>query len=201
MKTFHAPRSGRSRTLAPALIALALLSAPLLAPAARAQGKDGEIWVGYYSPDPEGMDSDISFGLRGLQHAPNGLGFGFEVGYISSSGEVTSGAQTGNLDWDSIFIDGVFELPIGHGKKVIPAFVFGTGIAFSSADASLDGRVGSVSVDDLDTTGLTLQAGFGVKFLLGKVFYLRPAARVRWFEARGNDDIDQEYLIGFGRAW
>ena len=201
MKTIDTVRTGRSRTQALALIALALLSAPLLAPAASAQGKDGEVWVGHYSPDPDTMDSDISFGLRGLNHAPNGLGFGFELGYVSTSGEATSGSVTGSLDWDAFFLDGVFELPIGHGKKVIPAFVFGTGIAFTSVDTEVEGDVGSVSVDDLDTTGLTVQAGFSVRFAIGEAFYLRPAARVRWFEARGNDDLDVEYLIGFGRKF
>ena len=186
---------------AAALIALALLGAPMLAPAARAQGKEGEIWVGSYRPDPSAMDDDLSFGLRSILRRPDGLGFGVELGYVSTSGEVTSGGLTGNLDWDAFFVDGIFDLPIGHSKKVVPAFSFGTGFAFTNADSSVEGRVGSVSVDDLDATSWTVQAGFGVRIALGEAFYFRPAARLRWFEARGDDDLDTEYLVGFGRTW
>ena len=183
------------------LIALALLGAPALAPAARAQEKEGEIWVGSYQPDRSGMDDDLSFGLRSIFRRPDGLGFGVELGYVSTSGEVTSGSQTGKLDWDSFFVDGIFDVPLGHSKKVLPAFFFGTGLAFTSADSSFEGRVGSIEVDDLEGTSFTVQAGFGVRILLGEAFYLRPAARVRWFEARGDEDLDTEYLIGFGRKW
>lgn len=186
---------------AAAFIALALLGAPVLAPAARAEAKEGEIWVGSYQPDPSAMDDDLSFGLRSIFRRPDGLGLGVEVGYVSTSGEVTSGGVTGDLDWDAFFVDGIFEVPIGHSKKVLPAFVFGTGIAFTGADSSIDGRVGSVSVDDLESTSFTAQAGFGLRIVLGEAFYLRPAARVRWFGARGDEDLDTEYLVGFGRAW
>ena len=178
-----------------------ILAAPVFAPAARAQGKDGEIWIGSYQPDPSFMDSDISFGLRSLFRRPDGVGFGVEIGYVSLSGEATSGGVTGSVDWDAFFLDGIFDVPFGHGKKVIPSFTFGTGLAFGNLDSKVEGRVGSIDVEDLDGTSFTVQAGLGVKFVLGQHFYLRPSARVRWFEARGGDDLDTEYIVGFGRAF
>jgi hypothetical protein len=199
--TIHAVRLGGSRTLAPVLFALALLGAPFLAPSVQAQGKDGEIWVGLYQPDPSFMDDDISFGLRSLFHAPDGLGFGVELGYVAASGEATSGAQTGSVDWDALWIEGIFDLPLGHSKKAVPSFFFGAGFAFESADSEVEGPIGSIEVDDLDGTSFTAQAGFGVKFVLGDHFYLRPAARLHWFEARGSDDLDTEYILGFGRTF
>jgi hypothetical protein len=183
------------------LIALMLLAAPVFVPAALAQGKDGEIWVGSYQPDPSFLDSDVSFGLRSLVRRPDGMGFGGEIGYVSLSGKATSGATTGSVDWDAFFIDGIFDVPIGHGKKAIPSFTFGTGLAFQSVHSKVEGRVGSIEVDDLDGTSFTVQAGFGVKFVVGQHFYLRPSARVRWFEARGGEDVDTEYIIGFGRTF
>lgn len=201
MTTTRAGHAGRTVAASYALVALALLAAPFLAPDARAQEKEGEIWVGSYQPDPSGLDDDLSFGLRSIFRRPDGLGFGVELGYVAVSGEVTSGAATGDVDWDSFFVDGIFDLPIGGSKKVVPAFIFGTGLAFTSADSSIEGRVGSVDVDDLESTSFTVQAGFGVRILLGEAFYIRPAARVRWFEARGDEDLDTEYLIGFGRAF
>ena len=202
--TSHEGLTGRGRILAAGLIALALLCAPMLAPEARAQGKAGkeiEAWVGYYEPDPSAMDADTSYGLRSIFRRPDGLGFGIEIGYVSASGEAISGGVASDLDWDAFFVDGVFDFPIGHGTKVIPAFTFGTGFAFSSVDASADGRVGSVDVDDLEDTTFTAQAGFGVKFNLGPSCYIRPAARLRWFEARSSEDLDTEYLIGFGKSF
>ena len=201
MSSIHAGRTRRRPSLRLVLSALMLLAAPVFVPAALAQGKDGEIWVGSYQPDPSFMDSDISFGLRSVLHRPDGLGFGMEIGYVSLSGEATSGGVTGSVEWDAFFLDGIFDVPIGHGKKVVPSFTFGTGLAFGNLDSEVEGRVGSIEVDDLDGTSFTVQAGFGVKFVLGQHFYLRPAARVRWFEARGGEDIDTEYIIGFGRAF
>jgi len=199
--TIHAGRTRRTRITAPALIALALLSAPFLAPAASAQGKDGEIWFGYYQPDPAFMDNDISFGLRSLFHAPDGLGYGLEIGYVSTSGEATSGATTGSVDWDALWVEGIFDLPFGHGHKAIPSFFFGAGFAFENADSEVEGPVGSIEVDDLDGTSFTVQAGLDVKILVGEHFYLRPAARLHWFEARGDEDLDTEFVLGFGRTF
>jgi len=201
MRTIRGGRTPRLRITATALFVLAVLGAPFLAPAARAQGKEGEIWVGYYQPDASAMDSDISFGLRSLFRAPDGLGFGVELGYVSVSGEATSGGVTGSLDWDAFFLDGIFDLPIGHSKKAAPSFFFGTGLAFANVDSKVEGRIGSINVDDLDGTSFTVQAGFDVKFTVGEHFYLRPAARVRWFEARGGEDLDTEYVLGFGRSF
>ena len=201
MSSSHAGRTCRPPSLRLVLSALMILAAPVFVPAARAQGKDGEIWVGSYQPDPSFMDSDISFGLRSLVRRPDGMGFGGEIGYVSLSGEATSGGVTGSVGWDAIFVDAIFDVPIGHGKKAIPSFTFGTGLAFANLDSKVKGRVGSIEVDDLDGTSFTLQAGLGVKFVLGQHFYLRPSARVRWFEARGGDDLDTEYIIGFGRAF
>jgi hypothetical protein len=191
----------RASFLVAALCALTLLAAPVFAPAAWAQGKDGEIWIGSYHPDPSGLDDDISFGLRSLVRAPDGLGFGGEIGYVSISGEATSGGVTGDLDWDAFFLDGLFDLPFGHSQKVVPSFTFGAGLVFANVDSSVEGRLGSIEVDDLDGTSFTLQAGLGIKFVVGDHFYLRPAARIRWFEARGGDDLDTEYIIGFGRTF
>ena len=201
MTTTRAVRADRAVAAVYVLVALGLLGTPFLAPEAQAQGKEGELWVGSYHPDPSGLDDDLSFGLRTIFRRPDGLGMGIELGYVSASGDVTSGGVTGSVDWDSFFVDGVFDIPIGGSKKVMPAFTFGTGLAFSGVDSSVEGRVGSVDVDDLEDTTFTVQAGFGVRILLGDAFYIRPAARVRWFEARGDEDLDTEYLIGFGRAF
>lgn len=190
-----------SRTLATALVALGLLAAPFLAPAAHAQSKDGEVWIGYYQPDPAFMDNDISFGLRSLIHAPDGLGYGMEIGYVSTSGEATSGLTTGSVDWDALFVEGLFDLPFSQGKKAIPSFFFGLGFAFASADSEVEGPIGSISVDDLDGTSFTAQAGLDVKIAVGEHFYLRPAARLHWFEARGDEDLDTEFILGFGRSF
>ena len=201
MKTIPARQSPVRRFPIGSLFVLALLLAPVFSSAALAQGKDGEIWVGYYQPDPSALDNDISFGVRSLFRRPDGLGIGVELGYVSVSGEATSGGLTGNLDWDAFFTDFLFDVPLGHGKKAIPSFFFGTGLAFANVDSSVEGRIGSIDVDDLDGTSFTAQAGFDVKIVVGDHFYLRPAARLRWFEARGGDDLDTEYVLGFGRAF
>ena len=180
---------------------LALLAAVAAAPAAHAQDKEGEIFVGEYVPDPSVLDSDLSFGVRVMMGRPGPIKFGAEVSYIQTSGDVVSGLQTGTLDWDSFFFDFVADYSFAPGKKFETVLTFGSGVAFESAEASVNGPIVGVSIDDLDDVTYTIQGGIGFKIGLGEAFYLRPAARVRWFPIRDQSDLDTEYLIGIGRRW
>jgi hypothetical protein len=190
----------RRSTLTALVFATCLVSLTSV-PSAWAVGEEAEIWFGYYSPDPSFLDSDISFGGRTLWPASERLHYGVEVGWVSTDGTATDGLQTGHVDWRSFFMDLVGDLDLTVGKKVTPVFTFGLGGAFQNVDTNLAGFAGSVSVDDLNTSSFTFQGGFGVKIDLGKAYFLRPAARVRWYTNRNGDDLDTEYLLGFGVRW
>ena len=186
----------RIRVLSSACFVLS--TALALAPAAAAEKREAEFWVGQYVPDPAALDSDIAFGVRGMMPISKRGAFGFDVGYVSTEGEARSGGTTGRLEWSSVFFDFVGDISLAPGKKVDPVFTFGAGVSFGSADVSISGPLAGVSAEELDDVSITLQGGFGVKIDLGKTMYLRPAARVRWFENRSDEDLDTEYLIGLG---
>jgi hypothetical protein len=182
-------------------LSLALLAGLAASPATFAQGKEVEIFVGEYDPDPSVLDSDLSFGVRFLQGGQGPLKVGTEASYIQTDGEVTSGFQTGTLDWDSFFVDFIADYSFAPGKKFETVLTFGTGFAFESAEASVSGPIAEIDVQDLDSFTYTLQGGIGFKIALGKECFLRPAARVRWFPERDQSDLDTEYLVGFGRRF
>ncbi|HZM68886.1 MAG TPA: outer membrane beta-barrel protein [Candidatus Cryosericum sp.] len=180
---------------------LALLASLAASPATFAQGKEVEIYVGQYVPDPSVLDSDLSFGVRFLRGGPGPLKFGTEVSYIQTDGEVTSGLQTGTVDWDSFCVDFVADYSFAPGKKFETVLTLGTGFAYESAEASVSGPIAEIDVEDFDDVTYTIQGGIGFKIAFGKAFFLRPAARLRWFPDRDQSDLDTEYLVGFGRRW
>ena len=182
-------------------LSLALLASLAASPASFAQGKEVEIYVGEYDPDPSVLDSDLSFGVRFLQGGQGPLKVGTEISYIQTDGEVTSGLQTGSVEWDALFVDFIADYSFAPGKKFETVLTFGTGFAFESAEASVSGPIAEIGVEDLDGFTYTLQGGIGFKIAFGKAFFLRPAARVRWFPERDQSDLDTEYLVGFGRRW
>lgn len=183
------------------ILSLGLLASLAASSVTFAQGKEVELFVGEYDPDPSVLDSDLSFGVRFLQGGQGPLKVGTELSYIQTDGEVTSGLQTGTLDWDSFFVDFVADYSFAPGKKFETVLTFGTGFAFESAEASASGPIVEVDVEDLDSFTYTLQGGIGFKIALGKECFLRPAARVRWFPERDQSDLDTEYLVGFGRRF
>jgi hypothetical protein len=180
---------------------LAFLASLAASPATFAQGREAEIFVGEYDPDPSVFDSDLSFGVRFLQGRPGPVKFGTEISYIQTDGEVTSGLQTGSVEWDSLFVDFIADYSFAPGKKFETVLTFGTGFAYESAEASVSGPVAEIEVEDFDDFTYTVQGGIGFKIAFGKDFFLRPAARVRWFPVRDQSDLDTEYLVGFGRRW
>ena len=184
--------------LLPAVCLVLLATLALARRAEAAAGKEAEFWLGDYVPGPANIDSAVSFGARTLMSTSKRSAFGVEVAYVDTSGEARSGGTTGHLDWSSLFVDLIGDISLSSGKKIVPVFSFGAGVAFEKSNTNVSGTLVGVSIDDLDRASFTLQAGLGVKITLGKSMFLRPAARVRWFETRSQDDIDAEYLVGLG---
>ena len=71
-------------------------------------------------------------------------------------------------------------------------------VSFTSVDTELSGPIGSLEIEGLDDDSFTLNAGLGARIMLGKTFFLMPAAKCRWFEQREDEPIDTEVTLGFG---
>ena len=81
-------------------------------------------------------------------------------------------------------------------RQAVPELAVDDG-AWAEALAALSRRAGRSSV--LHSDSLTLNAGAGLRILLGRTFYLRPVVRARWFESRDRvDDLDLEYTLALG---
>ena len=179
-----------------ALAALATVS-PALA-AIESQGKVFEVWIEDYSPGAPELDSDLSYGIRFAYNANERITYAGEIGYVSLSGEFTEGVTTAEVDYSSWFSDFVVDFNFAAKSKVVPVIFMGIGWAGESADAKSTGALLIVTVEDAFQSGFTLQGGGALKIQMGKNFELRPGIRWRWFEARSGDDIDTEFLLGFG---
>jgi hypothetical protein len=185
-----------------ALVVLSVLAAGSPASAAiQPHGKVFEVWVSDYTPGASELDSDLAYGVRFTFNANERLSYAWEGGYVSTSGEFTDGATSTKADYSSWFSDILVDLNFASKSKIVPVVFVGFGWAGESADAKSTGTILSVSIEDVYQSGITFQGGGALKIQLGKKFELRPAIRWRWFEARSRDDVDTEYLLGFGYSF
>jgi Outer membrane protein beta-barrel domain len=182
-----------------ALVVLAALAVGTPALADIQPGKKVvEVWVEDYTPGASQLDSDLAYGIRFAVNANERITYAGEFGYVSLSGEFSDGITTTQVDYSSWFSDFVTDINFASKSKVVPAIFLGLGWAGENADAKSTGNLFTVSVEDAYQSGFTLQAGAALKIQMGKSFELRPGVRWRWFEARDQDDIDTEFLLGFG---
>jgi hypothetical protein len=185
-----------------ALVVLSVLAAGSPASAAiQPHGKVFEVWVSDYTPGASELDSDLAYGVRFTFNANERLSYAWEGGYVSTSGEFTDGATSTKADYSSWFSDILVDLNFASKSRIVPVVFVGFGWAGESADAKSTGTILSVSIEDVYQSGITFQGGGALKIQLGKKFELRPAIRWRWFEARSRDDVDTEYLLGFGYSF
>jgi hypothetical protein len=187
------------RFLVPGFVVLASLAVgfPALA-AIEPHGKVFEVWVDDYTPGASELDSDLAYGVRFTYNANERFSYAWEGGYVSTSGEFTDGATTTKADYSSWFSDFLVDINFASKSKVVPVVFLGFGWAGENADAKSTGTLLTVTIEDVYQSGITLQGGGALKIQLGKSFELRPAIRWRWFEARSQDDVDTEYLLGLG---
>jgi hypothetical protein len=191
--------SRSSRFLVLGFVVLAALATGSPAQAAiESHGKVFEVWVEDYTPGASELDSDLAYGVRFAYNANQRLSYAWEGGYVSTSGEFTDGATTTKADYSSWFSDVVVDINFASKSKVVPVVFVGFGWAGESADAKSSGTLLSVTIEDVYQSGITFQGGGALKIQLGKHFELRPGVRWRWFEARSRDDVDTEFLLGFG---
>lgn len=178
------------------LVALAIGS-PALA-AIQPQGKVFEVWIEDYTAGASELDSDLAYGFRFAYNNNERITYAGEAGYVALSGEFTDSFSTTKVDYSSWFADFIVDINFAPKSKVVPVVFLGFGWAGESADAKSTGTILVVTVEDAFDAGFTLQAGGALKIQMGKHFELRPGVRWRWFEARSENDVDTEFLLGFG---
>lgn len=158
------------------------------------------IYGGNYEPAADDLDSQGTVGLRFGYAFTGHFGVGGSLGAINIDEEFDDGGSTLEVDADFIFLDlGVFYAFFDPKRRLRPIVTGGIGLASVDADASVQGRSGSVDLEGYDDSTLTVNAGFGLSIRAGDRFYLRLLNKWRYFDEREEDEVDSELSLGF--AW
>lgn len=169
------------------LLTLALAAAP-----AQAQAGSGsfELYAGYYSPDSNILDDDVTYGVRAGYRLSDAFAVEGSVGRYEDSQDILGLAQ---VDFELTLVDAsaVWYLNPGSSSEF---FIFG-GPGWAFADASADFL--GVPLDSASDDTLTLHAGLGLNLGLTERVYLRPEARARWFDD-SDDAVDVEASLALG---
>ena len=161
------------------VLTLAVLLTPVASGPAVAEGSF-ELYLGYYFPDEDAVDEDLTYGIR-LGHR-----FSDRFGLQATLGRYET--EVDFVDIEAIFADLSLILFTNPGQKAELLIYGGPGWAFVEAEA------GSLEASD---DSLTVHLGIGLDIALSEKFYLRPDVQGRWFE-EGDDEIDLELTLGFG---
>jgi hypothetical protein len=178
------------------LVALAV-GTPALADV-QPKGKVFEVWFEDYVPGAPEFDPNLAYGLRFAYNNNERITYAGEAGYVATTGTFSDSLSTTKVDYSSWFVDFIVDINFAAKKKVVPVIFLGLGWAGESADAKSTGTLLTVTVEGAYDAGFTLQGGGALKIQMGKKFELRPAVRWRWFDQRSENDVDTEFLLGFG---
>lgn len=164
--------------------ASAVLLVALAPPAASAQAGTGafELYGGYYFPDEDLLDDDLTYGIRGTYRWTDALAFEATVGrYEEDLGF--------GVDFELTLVDFSTAWTLNPGSPTEFAFFAGPGWAFLDVSAPF-----GLSASD-DT--FTVHAGVDLQIPLSDRIYLRPDARARYFEQSEDVDLEASVAIGF----
>lgn len=169
------------------LLTLALAAAP-----AQAQAGTGsfELYAGYYFPDSDVLDDDVTYGVRGGYRLSDSFGIQGSVGRYEDSENILGLANV-NLELTLVDASAVWYFNPGSSSEF---FVFGgPGWAFADVNADFLG----IPLDSVSDDTFTLHAGLGLNIGLTDRIYLRPDVRARWFDD-SNDEVDLEASLAVG---
>ena len=158
-----------------------------------------EIYGGTSDPGFDFLDDDLVYGVRAGYNATEYFNFTTSVGYFSTDEEVSSLGFTGDLEFSDTTIDLSAMLSLIPDKAFNPQLFAGIGWSFVSLDAEVTGPGGTFpSSIEAEDDSFTAHGGAGIRIDLGRVVYLNGQIRLRWYEARDEDNTATEYTLGLG---
>ena len=161
--------------------------------------KNFEIFVGNYDPEPDVLDSDPTFGVRFGWDVTRRFGVRGEFSFFGQDGDFTSGMTTGNLDIDYLFADVSFIAFLWPDSRSPLELFGGGGGAFNDIKVRITSGPGAgQSLGNISNDSFIFHVGVGVRIQLGENVYLRPEGRLRYFEKRDDDEIDQVLTLAVG---
>jgi opacity protein-like surface antigen len=177
-----------------AVIALLLGMPPALSEAEAASPRpdwDLDIYTGYYSPRPDAIDGSLTFGVRVGRRVTERLVVSLDIMRWMTNVDLDTSSGRESVDLNATFFDLPVTMLFRPAEKVGAAVFGGPGWAF--VDAAV---VGDLQVQRIDEDSFTLHAGAGVDFRLTQMVYLALEGRLRWFDDREEEKVDQELILG-----
>jgi hypothetical protein len=132
-----------------------------------------ELFVGEFAPEED--YGDLTYGVRGGYRISDHFGLEASLGF---------GELADSVDFTLLDLSAKAYLGSSTGKSQF--FLF-AGPGWAWLDATSLGKADSFSV----------HAGVGLDLRLGERLYIRPDARIRWFEDGGGTDLEASLAIGF----
>jgi hypothetical protein len=158
-----------------------------------------EIYAGTSDPGIEFLDDDVVMGLRLGYNVTDYFNLTTSVGYYSTDEEVSALGFTGDVEFSDTTIDLSAMLHLIPDKAFNPQLFAGLGWSFVSLDGDITGPGGIApsSIEGEDDS-FTAHGGAGLRIDLGSRVYLNGQIRLRWYEARDEDETVTEYTLGVG---
>ena len=151
-----------------------------------------ELFAGYFFP--EELDEDLTYGLRfGRRYAGS---WGWQIGASWFDVADSQGFSGADVDADVIHVD----LAIAYYPMEDSGFHLFFGPGFASGNVDVPGTREEIS-DDV----FSAHAGLGYEIDVARNFYVKPDARIRWYELEGfgedggrDNQITYEAAIAIG---
>ena len=185
--------------------ACALVAALTSAVAAEAHAADApplepgpwsaSVYGGVYLPDWEAVDNSATYGVRIARPFADHFVASGAVSYVSLDGHSERNGSVKDANFDLTLVDAEIGYVLDPTSTVSLTTAVGVGWAFTDGALKVsDGEGGfrHSSADDSFTASISV----GPIVRITDRIALRIVSRWRWFEARKDDEIDQEVLAG-----
>ncbi len=168
------------------LLVACSLGAPVLA-----QGFEFGAYVGYYYPEPAGIDNDVTFGPRIIRTFKDRQ-FTAQVSFANF--------RPRGQDYEITLVDITGSLQFRANTSLVPYLFAGPGWADVSAGLFEQAPLAQSGVAD---SSFTLNFGVGLKayFDQRRDWYIEMRTTGRWYEARAASTVDREFSIGLGLVY
>ncbi|MBP7148988.1 MAG: outer membrane beta-barrel protein [Acidobacteria bacterium] len=164
------------------------------------------VYAGQYSPGPDEIDDELTYGLRLGMMATENWGVAMSLGVMSIDSDFKSDDIRGEIDGDFTFVDVDALYAIGGPDRRLHLVVgAGVGWAFASVDGTVRTRLPALrdvkerdaefTFRGADADSFTANVVLGPAYSFSDKFSIRLQNRWRWFEQRDDDEIDRELTL------
>lgn len=155
-----------------------------------------ELYAGYYTPGPDILDDDVSFGLRANFNPLKNFGITTQLGYFTTDSKAQMGLNAGEIDYRTYLLDVSFNGYLAADSPAVVVLYGGFGGSFS--DTEFQSIIPPDTLRKFSQDSFTGNAGVGLLIDISESFFLRPDAKLRYIGNRVEDEWDAEYTLSIG---